>query len=219
MRFKATAAENSSLMSGRACKNPSSRSTILGFACEHSASVVFFFVAGFGIQSIKNDKLLLSWPFPLYSSALIVAISLVLLGIVYLFDRHYYTPLLIGAVTYAQELERALRDGREIIDKAALARLKDTQIPTERGPIKLDASLKTDIYGKTGFISYYVSKVHRGLHKVLGALYGILGIVLFVAFSMVNFRESRNAWLPLVIGAVTLIWFYLIYHFNFRSKA
>jgi hypothetical protein len=168
-----------------------------------------FLIAGYGVQTIKDDRVLFALPlfvsgatFHLHSSALIILISVCLLGAVYLFDRRYYFPLLIGAVVYAQEIERLMRGGVDIVDQGGLARINVLSLPGEKRPIPESAQPQTHIYGKTGFVSYYVSKVHPGLQTNLDLLYFILTAVLFEVFLVLNFP---NRWTPPAFGGVGLV--------------
>jgi len=140
-----------------------------------------FLVAGYGIQSIKDDRLLVNW---LHSSAAIVLLSAALLIATWMFDRLYYTPLLIAAVVYGQVLEHALRGGNEFLNAEALQLIDKIKIPGEKkkhseseGPAD-----STHVFGKSGYISYYVSTLHPGLHKNLDwRLYFPLLLVLLAA--------------------------------------
>lgn len=145
-----------------------------------------FLIAGYGIQSIRDDRILTWCNFPLRTSALIVLASVLLLVVVWLFDRFYYLPLLIGAVNYGQELERIIRDGKEIIDQNRLEEMKTLPIPAEAHRPKGAVESPTYIWGKTGYISYYVSKLHPGLRKNLNLMYLLLGIILLIVSAILN---------------------------------
>jgi hypothetical protein len=146
-----------------------------------------FLVAGYGIQSIKDDRLLFGY---LHSSALIVLISVVLLHVVKLLDRRYYSSLLIAAVNYGQELERILRNGKEILDKQALEHMNEVDLPKgrEKNPEILDT--KTNIWGKSAYISHYVSIVQPSLYKTLDKMYLYLKILLLAIAFVLNFGPS-----------------------------
>jgi hypothetical protein len=144
-----------------------------------------FLVAGYGIQNIKDDRLLLLFHHTLHSSALIVIISFILLIVVYLLDRHYYSPLLIAAVNYGQELERILRNGKEILDKKALKLMNEENLPKgrDKNPPIQDP---TYIWGKSGYISHYVSRVHPSLPHTLTWVYVALAVVLLGIAALLN---------------------------------
>jgi hypothetical protein len=168
-----------------------------------------FLIAGYGVQAIKHDKVLLScrvpwlsWNIPLQSSALMVLMSLVLLAAVYFIDLGYYSAMLLAAVIYAQQLEWILRNGKEIIDEGGLARIDNMPFPTERDLMKRLPNSNTHIYGKTCYISYYTSVVSTGLRSNLAFAYFVAAGVLLEAFLVLNFRPRPT--LP-AIGAIVLL--------------
>lgn len=168
-----------------------------------------FLIAGYGVQAIKHDKVLLSyrvpwllWNIPLQSSALIVLMSLVLLMAVYFIDLGYYSAMLLGAVIYAQQLEWILRNGKQIIDEDGLTRIDNMPFPTEREPMIRLPNSNTHIYGKTCYISYYTSVVSAGLRRNLALAYFVAAAVLLEAFLVLNFRPRPT--LP-AIGAIVLL--------------
>ncbi len=142
-----------------------------------------FLIAGYGIQNLKGDSLLLFGY--VHSSALIVVISLFLLAAVYALDIGYYSSLLMAAVNYGEELERALRAGKEILDKQALGRMNKVDLP--KGRKKNPEMERTSIWGKSSYISHYVSIVYPSLHGNLKILYGILAFVLAATALVLNF--------------------------------
>jgi hypothetical protein len=146
-----------------------------------------FLVAGFGIQNVKDDRLLFG---NLHSSALIVLVSVALLGVVYFLDRRYYTSLLIAAVNYGQELERALRGDKEILDRQALQRMNEVDLP--EGRKKNPDIAITSIWGKSAYISHYISRVHPSLYITIDGMYVILTILLFVTAFVLNCGLSQG---------------------------
>jgi hypothetical protein len=148
-----------------------------------------FVVAGYGIQSVKDDRLLFPY---VHSSVLIVLISLVLLCVVYFLDRHYYSSLLVAAVNYGQELERIIRKGKEVLDKNALEDMDKVDLPKGRRR-NLPKGSKTNIWGKSSYISHYVSIVYPSLYITLDRMYFILAVLLLIAAAVLTIGLSRTA--------------------------
>jgi hypothetical protein len=145
-----------------------------------------FLIVGY---ALKNDSLLSQNSLP-HSSAVITFLSLILLSAVFILDRLYYTPLLIAAVIYGMELERALRDGREIINSKALDRIRTIAIPIGKAPKGSGPNGhtgETHIWGKTSYIAHHISIEVPSIITTLDRLYGTIAAVLLVTTILLSF--------------------------------